>query len=83
MRRDYIISCAFIISGIISVLQICAIPVPFSKGTLMIGTGLLSLVGTSSAYVTLIRSQIAAQLRVSSNTWRAVCTLASLDPASA
>ena len=62
--RDYLISCAFIISGLISVAQICAIPIPFTKGKLMIGTGLLSLVGVSAAYIALIRSQIAIQLKM-------------------
>jgi len=60
--REYLIACAFIISGLVSILQICAIPVPFTNGRVQIGTGLLSLVGTSSAFVSLFMSQVAGQM---------------------
>jgi len=60
--REYLLSCAFIVSGIVSMLQIAALPVPFTSGRLQIGTGLLSLVGSSSAFVSLFMTQVYGQI---------------------
>eukprot|EP00873_Tetraselmis_striata_P009193 jgi/Tetstr1/429457/TSEL_019365.t1 len=59
---EYLLSCAFIVSGIVSMLQIAALPVPFTNGRLQIGTGLLSLVGSSSAFVSLFMTQVYGQI---------------------
>ena len=61
-RLEYLVSASLIVAGICSMIQIIQIKIPTPWGALPIGTGFLSVMGTSFTFVPVAQASVALQL---------------------
>ena len=65
-EKQYLISAGLITSGLLSLIQIYRAKLPF--GEYYLGTGLISVLGTSFTFVPIARKSIAFQIHVTTST---------------